>query len=84
MDELIQYTFHEILSECYDVQRELEDIRESYEILVSDVELVAEEISEQLIRIRDHLEQVETAFRSYRRSLPKIPANPVPEEMPRG
>ena len=44
MDELIQYTFHEILSECYDVQRELEDIRESYEILVSDVELVAESL----------------------------------------
>lgn len=69
MDNSRQCTLQELLDECYDVQLELEDASELYEILISDIETVSEEISEYLERVRTHLGQVENSFRNYNNGL---------------
>ena len=38
-----QSALHDILEECYDVQLELSDLGESYELLICDIEIVIEE-----------------------------------------
>ena len=82
MSELSQHYFHDILEECYDVQLELEDARESYEILISDIELVVEEISEHLERIRNHLNEVSAGFRIYNQRLRQTPFSEEKEDLP--
>ena len=44
-----QSALHDILEECYDVQLELSDLGESYELLICDIEIVIEEIREKII-----------------------------------
>ncbi len=82
MSEQKQYTIHELLEECYDVQMELDDVRESYEILVSDIELVVDEISEHLERISEHLKLVENNFFDYNHSLRENPFDDVSQDFP--
>ena len=62
MDDSKRSAFHDILEACYDVQLELEELGESYEILISDIELVLGELSENLERIRSHLSRVEVGI----------------------
>ena len=60
---------HNILEEYYDVQLELEDLIESYELLIYDTELAIGEISESLERVQEHLKKVEITFRNSGRRL---------------
>ena len=59
----------EYLGDCYNVQLELEDLSGSFETLISDIELIIGEISENLERIRDHLQKVEEGFADFNRLL---------------
>ena len=64
-----QSALHDILEECYDVQLELSDLGESYELLICDIEIVIEEIRENLERVQAHLQKVEDTFLSFNRQL---------------
>ena len=59
----------EYLGACYNVQLELEDLSGSFETLISDIELVIGELSENLERIRDHLQKVEEGFVNFNQLL---------------
>lgn len=76
-----QRMFHDILEECYDVELELEELGESYEIMLTDIELVIETIREDLERVQDHLQKVENAFNIYRRSVSEAGTSD-PKELP--
>ena len=54
--------FDGILEECDDIQLELEDVCESFEILIFEVETEVSDITEMLERIQDHLEQVKKSY----------------------
>ena len=47
-----QPALNDILEGCYDVQLELNDLIESYELLIYDIELAIGEISEYLERVQ--------------------------------
>lgn len=64
-----QSELHDILEECYDVQLELGDLGEAYELLIYDIELAIGEISETLERVQEHLQKVEDAFHDCSRRL---------------
>ena len=64
-----QPMLHNILEEYYDVQLELEDLIESYELLIYDIELAIGEISEYLERVQEHWKKVEVTFRNSGRRL---------------
>ena len=65
MSDSCRYMIHEYLEGCYDVQLELEDLNESFETLVLDIELIIRELSENLERVRDHLQEVEDSFDNF-------------------
>ena len=50
-----QSALRDLLEECYDVQLELGDLGESYELLICDIELAIEEIRENSDRVQAHL-----------------------------
>ena len=60
---------YEYLGDCYNIQLELEDLSGSFETLISDIELVIGELSENLERIRDHLQKVEEGFVNFNQLL---------------
>lgn len=64
MNDPSQHKFHEFLEDCYNVQLELEDLIESFEALIYDIELALGELSENHERIHEHLQQVESDFDS--------------------
>lgn len=72
MDDQHSASFDEILEECGDVQLELDDICESCEFLIFEVEMSLHDIAEMLEKVQDHLNQVKKAYsRSTRDSLMK-------------
>ena len=77
-----QSALHDILEECYDVQLELSDLGESYELLICDIEIVIEEIRENLERVQAHLQKVEDTFLSFNRQLQGSGNNDNSQEFP--
>ena len=69
-----QLALHDILEECYNVQLELGDLCDSYELLIYDIELAIGEISENLERVQEHLQKVEVAFHNCNSRLRDKPA----------
>lgn len=65
MRDYSQYLIHEYFTDCYNVQSELEDLCDSCEILISDIELGVQDITENLERIRGHLKKLEEEFHNY-------------------
>ena len=57
-----QSALHDILEECYDVQLELSDLGESYELLICDIEIVIEEIRENLDGCRHTCKRLRIPF----------------------
>ena len=77
-----QSALHDILEEYYDVQLELSDLGESYELLICDIEIVIEEIRENLERVQAHLQKVEDTFLSFNRQLQGSGNNDSSQEFP--
>lgn len=73
---------HDILEECYDVQLELGDLGETYELLICDIELAIEEIRENLERVQAHLQKVEDTFLNFNRQLQGSGNNDCSQEFP--
>ncbi len=83
MNDARRSAFHDLLGECYEVQQELEDLRESYEILICDIELAVEEINENLKQVRNHLQKVENIFAGYNHRFQQDPKDDNPEKLPK-
>ena len=77
-----QPALNDILEGCYDVQLELNDLIESYELLIYDIELAIGEISEYLERVQEHLQKVEATFRNNEHRLQKPEPNDSPQMFP--
>ena len=71
-----------LLEECYDVQLELGDLGESYELLICDIELAIEEIRENLERVQAHLQKVEDIFLNFNHQLQGSGNNDNSQEFP--
>ena len=69
MRDYSQYLIHEYFTDCYNVQSELEDLCDAWEILISDIELGVQDITENLERIREHLKKLEEEFHNYNKYL---------------
>ena len=72
----------DLLEECYDVQLELGDLGESYELLICDIELAIEEIRENLERVQAHLQKVEDIFLNFNHQLQGSGNNDNSQEFP--
>lgn len=66
-------TLWEVLNEYADVRDELQDILESFSILIDDINLAMGDISEDLDRIYKHLSECDSTFRRY-----KVPKEDLP------
>ena len=65
MNIQIQPAVYEILKEYYNLELEPEDACDSYEILISDISLIIEGISENIDKTRYHLKAFEDVFCRY-------------------
>jgi len=77
-----QSVLRDLLEECYDVQLELGDLGESYELLICDIELAIEEIRENLERVQAHLQKVEDIFLNFNHQLQGSGNNDNSQEFP--
>ena len=77
-----QSALRNLLEECYDVQLELGDLGESYELLICDIELAIEEIRENLERVQAHLQKVEDIFLNFNHQLQGSGNNDNSQEFP--
>ena len=77
-----QSALRDLLEECYDVQLELGDLGESYELLICDIELAIEEIRENLERVQAHLQKVEDIFLNFNYQLQGSGNNDNSQEFP--
>ena len=77
-----QSVLRDLLEECYDVQLELGDLGESYELLICDIELAIEEIRENLERVQAHLQKVEDFFLNFNHQLQGSGNNDNSQEFP--
>ena len=77
-----QSVLRDLLEECYDVQLELGDLGESYELLICDIELAIEEIRENLEQVQAHLQKVEDIFLNFNHQLQGSGNNDNSQEFP--